>query len=74
VIDTYCLKCKGLETRTGLPTSTACIAYVISLGYACIVAKPGYYLFVDRTGKRPLHNKEMVWSLSEMRHAIKYGC
>lgn len=57
-----------------LPKVNACIAYVKSLGYDLIGRGRGYYIFRDNTGKRPAHNKEMVWNLNEMRHAVRYGC
>jgi len=57
-----------------LPTVKACISYVESLGYNLISRGRGFYIFRDNTGKRPIHNKEMIWNLNEMRHAVLYGC
>ena len=60
--------------KKNLPTVHECMAYVISLGYACIERGRGYYVFRDVTGQRPLHNKEMTWNLTQMREAVLYGC
>lgn len=61
-------------TKTGLPSVQECVAYVEGLGYALVASRRGFYLFRDKTGKRPDHNWEMWWNLNEMRHAVKYGC
>ena len=61
-------------TPTKLPSVQECIAYVKGLGYDLIARKRGFYMFQDNTGKRPPHNKVMVWNLNEMRHAVKFGC
>jgi hypothetical protein len=61
-------------TKTGLASASECIAYVKSLGYDLIGRMGARYFFRDNTGNRPPHCKEMVWSLNEMRHAIKFGC
>jgi len=58
-----------------LPKVGECIAYVKSLGYHLSSRSEGMYVFVcnDQT-KRPSHNWRMVWTLGEMRHAVKHGC
>jgi hypothetical protein len=63
------------QLREALPTIKQCVAYmdndcnydfVGKLGRAC-------YVFRDRTGKRPLHIREMTWTLGELRYAFNHG-
>jgi len=69
------VKARALKRQLNpLPKVEACIEYVEGLGYALISRGRTYYIFRDVTGKRPLHNREMVWNLNEMRHAVQYGC
>lgn len=60
-----------------LPSVTECIAYVEGLGYTFQgnVRKHGKYWFrIIRPETRPPHNWDMLWTLGEMRAAIKNGC
>ena len=58
-----------------LPSVKDCIAYIEGLGYKSLTHKRGIYSFecLDKS-RRPQHNWIMSWSLTEMRHAKKYGC
>jgi len=57
-----------------LPTIGRCIIYMDSCNYE-FVGKLGRscYVFRDKTGKRPLHVREMTWTLGELRHAFRHG-
>jgi len=57
-----------------LPDVAECIAYVEGLGYRLKNSGRSWYLFVDTSGQRPEHNREMFWSLGQMRDAVRYGC
>lgn len=58
-----------------LPTRNECFEYLDSIGYEFDYrAFAGEYVFKDRTGKRPLHNRVMYWTLREMRDAVRFGC
>lgn len=57
-----------------IPDVGECIAYVKGLKYALVARGRGFYMFRDETGQRPEHNREMTWTLGEMREAVRYGC
>jgi len=61
--------------RKPLPKVKKCIAYVESLGYTFQKYVGGVYWFhINRPETRPPHNWDMMWTLGEMRHAVRFGC
>jgi len=61
--------------KNNLPRIKDCIRYMERDCQYDLIGKLSRtsYVFRDRTNKRPLHIKEMTWTLGELRHAFEFG-